>query len=168
MLSLLGYPTTRKQAFRLYGLKKSKHGYGGTTHQLIGRVVANAAEMDCWQWKYYHQFSFHSVARSILDHFGCTGLPTLISFGVVHKNGIWRCRHTTVVLGATDYSIDLLDPLAKPPRNGNTTNVSLHAHKPIIVVGNSYAIHVKSEVGVLHWSIKKHCHQGGCRFVHKR
>lgn len=152
LLSLLGYPTTRREALRLFGLKTSNDGYDGTTHQLIGSVIANAAEIDRWHWRYYRAFSFHSVVRSVLDHLSRTPFPTLISFGAVHKNGIWRCRHTTVVVDATDYSIELLDPLAKPPQKNNCANVSLRANKPIIVVGNSYTIHVQSEVGVFHWS----------------
>ena len=151
LLSLLGYPTTRKQALRLFGLKASNNGYDGTTHQLISTVISSAADVGHCRWKYCRQFSFYSVLRTLRYHFTHTPQPTLISFGVVHKNGIWRSRHTALVVGITNGAIELLDPLANPPRKNDTSNVSLRPHKPIFVIGNSYTIDVRSEVGVLHW-----------------
>lgn len=152
LFSLLGYPTTRSEALRLFGLRDTNPDYNGTTHHRMGNVVATRLEAPDWRWRYYRQFYFRSVVRSILTHFNNTRQPTLISFGAIHKNGLWRCRHTAVVVGATDESIDLLDPLGTPPTAGNPANVYLRVKRSIFVVGNSYTVQAEAEVGVLQWS----------------
>ena len=151
LFSLLGYPTTRREALRLFGLRNSNPGYTGTTHHRMGKVIAVRLGAPGWRWRYYRQFYFRSVVRSMFTHFTNTRRPTLISFGAIHKNGVWRCRHTAVVVGATDECIDLLDPLGAPPADRNAANVYLRLNRSIFVVGNSYSVQTKAEVGILHW-----------------
>lgn len=155
LLSLLGTTTTRNQALALFNLKRNNPDYLGASHNDIENVLAKTTEIENWRWKYYKQFYFASVSKSIRTQIKVNGQPTLLSFEAIHKNGIWRCTHVAVAVAAFNEAIALLDPLGSNPSVGNPVNVWLLASedkfKRIKVIGNSYSIDHKSEAAVLQW-----------------
>jgi hypothetical protein len=154
LLSLLGFTTTRHQALAMFSLKRSNPDYAGASRADIGDVFATIAQVDRWRWEYHRQFKFASVSRSLRAHLQINGYPTLLSFGAIHKNGVWRCTHVAVVIGATAERIELLDPLGGRPHINSKTNVWLCAAertKPVRVVGSSYSVDHESQAAVLRW-----------------
>jgi hypothetical protein len=155
LLSLLGFPTMRRAALALYGLGRGDPNYPGSSHTEMGEVFARAAGVGRWRWEYYRRFDFAAVARSLRAQMRGGGRPTLLSFGAVHRNGRWRCRHVAVVVGATDKLIELLDPLGAVPCEGARANVWLLAAEhpaKIGVLGNSYSVSRGRVATVLRWA----------------
>lgn len=117
---------------------------------MIGTVFANTIRVHSWSWNYRRRFVFRSVLDLLSNHFLQAHSPTLISFGAIHQNGIWRCRHTAVVIGFDQNRMAMLDPLGRPPDKA-TANVWMVSGTPIVVAGARYTVDPESEVGILHW-----------------
>jgi hypothetical protein len=168
LLSLLGVRTTRDGALRLFGLGRINPNYHRTTHQNIGLVISRVLNPSRWRWRYYDRFAFDSVSKALARQLKRTNCPTLISFGAIHKNNIWRCKHIAVVVGATSEVIELVDPLGQAPRWFAKANVwfSKETATKIKIIGNPYSINYRSEVAILHWfpSKKRFMDQSQKRF----
>ena len=158
LLSLLGFRITRHEALALFNLKRNNPEYPGASYCDIGNVFESVAKAKFWHWEYHRRFNFASVSRSLRTHLLNNSSPTLLSFGAIHKNGEWSCRHMAVVIAVTDKLIELLDPLGNKPLAYAEANVWLRGadgSPPIHVSGCSYAINPKSETAVLHWAAKE-------------
>jgi len=156
LLSLLGITTTRSRALALFGLDRCNPDYAGADHFDMGKVFAGATQIARWRWEHHREFDFDSISKSLLAHFRRTGCPTLLSFGIIHKNGEWRCGHVAVASGATGKLIELIDPLASKPRTYSGSNVWLQrAGKPhtVNVIGNSYCVDSDAEAAILRWRV---------------
>jgi hypothetical protein len=152
LLSLLGRPTTRRLALTLFKLRRSNPDYEGASHQCMGEVFAREACVRRWRWDCHGRFDFDAVSRSLRAQLRGVG-PTLLTFGAVHGNGVWRCAHAAVVTGAADGLIELLDPLGPPPRPRARANVWLRAEgRGVLVIGNSYGLDRRRAAAVLRWS----------------
>lgn len=156
LLSLLGLTTTRDRAFALFNLKRRNPDYPGASHSEIGKVFASAANVKSWRWEYHERFDFAAISQSLRAHLRISGGPTLLSFGAIHKNGVWRCTHLAVVVAATSELIGLLDPLGSKPRMPARANVWLRmagGPRSVRVIGNSYSVSHESEAEVLRWTV---------------
>ncbi|HWW77205.1 MAG TPA: hypothetical protein VNZ44_17510, partial [Pyrinomonadaceae bacterium] len=152
LLSLLGLATSRRQALALFNLGRSNPHYPGSTHPEMACAFAGAAGATRWRWQFYVRFDFAAVARSLRAHFRATGRPTLLSFGAVHRNGVWRCTHVAVAVAAGTELIALLDPLGFEPPAGGANVWLRRTGGAVRVAGSSYSLHLKSEAAVLRWA----------------
>lgn len=156
LLSLMGRKTERRGSLVLFNLQRNNPAYAGATHDELGSVLAAAANLKHWRWEYERRFRFAAISNSLRSQMGTANKPTLVSFGAIHKNGEWKCTHVAVVVGATLESIELLDPLGRPPSKGERANVWLLRPPPgsslVDVVGNSYRVDLKSVAAVLRWA----------------
>ena len=153
LLSQLGFPTTRRQALKLFNLKRCNPNYPGARLATIGKVFTSMVEVKNWRWEYYRCFDFTSVSKSMRNHVRTNRTPTLLSFGAVHKNGSWKCMHVAVAIGASENRIELLDPLGTT-RFNNSANVWLvnNSGHSISVIGSSYGINSESEAAIFKWT----------------
>ena len=155
LLSLIGFTINRHEALRLFGLKRRNPEYQGASHGNIGKVFADAAKIKCWHWEYYRRFDFAQISKSVNSHLQISSRPTLLSFGAIHQNGIWKCAHVAVVISASDKVIELLDPLGDLPRMYANANVWLCADdslRRVRVIGSSYSISHHSKAAVFRWA----------------
>jgi hypothetical protein len=153
LLSLLGIPTTRVQALRLFHLRRSNSNYVGASHSEIGNAFAKLARVRRWYWECQRRFDFHAVSKSLRTQLSRNNQPTLLSFGAIHSNGEWRCFHVVVAIGVTDEFIEVLDPLGGWPlgTNGNACFASSNSRKTVRVIGSPYSINPATGAAVLHW-----------------
>jgi hypothetical protein len=155
LLSILGLQITRGDALTLFNISRSNASYKGATLDEISTVVAGIAALRRVQWQEEHAFRFSRIAK-FLNRFA---RPTLLSFGIVHKNNVWRCRHVAVVIKASSHSIELLDPLGAPPRGTSVTNVQLVSRMPdfnrVRVIGASYSVNHEAATDILKWNQKR-------------
>jgi len=153
LLSLVGIPTTRADALRLFGLSRFNPSYVGASHTDIGAAFAGESRIRSWHWDYHQRFNFASVSKCLRSQLDRNNHPTLLSFGAIHKNGDWRCLHVVVAIRVTAESIEVLDPLGLPPA-GPTGNVWFERGDwptPVRVLGNSYSVDPASITSVLRW-----------------
>jgi hypothetical protein len=154
LLSQLGVSITRDSVFRLFEIQRGNRNYEGTSDEQIGSVIARVMNVHRWRWQYFDSFVFPRVSQSIIRHLRRNHCPTLISFGALHKNAVWRCKHIAMVVDASDKVIELIDPLGSVPQGNYTANVWLlrgESPRHVTVIGNSYTVRPRSEVGILHW-----------------
>ena len=155
LLSLVGVPTSRARVIDLFNLKRCNPDFEGATHEAIGSVFAQAADAASWRWQRERQFEFRRIHHLLKAQLQC-GAPTLLSFGAIHSNGVWRCVHAVVVVGLSCNSIEVLDPLGFAPCPGKEGNASLlQPADPagrVQVVGNSYRVEREQQASVLEWS----------------
>ncbi|HEY6229881.1 MAG TPA: hypothetical protein VIW64_01345 [Pyrinomonadaceae bacterium] len=157
----MGVTTKRADALRLFNLKSSNPDYPGATFPEIARAFVSAAPVIC-RWKRYQRFRFASISKLLRAQFRITGCATLLAFAATHKNGIWRCIHVVVAVDATDYLIDIIDPLGKEPpalARGNVRLQLVEGPGGICVVGNSYSVNLGAEAFVLQWKSKNNSAQ---------
>lgn len=150
----MGFATSRKQALELFNLRRTNPECGGVSHLDIGKAFESVSGIQSWRWDWHRGFDFGAIARSIVDHTRKSKLPTLLSFGAIHRNGKWKCVHMAVALAADARSIKLLDPLGHPPRDQSNANVwlrPLNGDGVVQVVGNTYRINHKNEAAVFRW-----------------
>jgi hypothetical protein len=154
LLSLLGTTISRSQALALFNLNRTNPDYEGASHNDIGAAFSSRAKVKRWHWEYYKKFDFALLKRSLCTQLRAGIKPTLLSFGAVHRNGVWRCTHVTVVICISDKGIEMLDPLGTRPSNGTKINVLLTQDKTgsIHIIGSSYTVDYKSEAAVFRWS----------------
>lgn len=155
LLSLLGHRTDRSAVLSLFNLNRNNPNYRGATDDEIGEVFARVANPETWHWEYQRQFDFSSISQSLCEQLESNGLPTLLSFGAVHKNGLWKSRHITVAISATVEMITLLDPLGRKPPKGRKSNVAFrleNPHQRVRVIGSSYCVNSKSRAAIFHWT----------------
>jgi hypothetical protein len=159
LLSMLGMPITRPRLLRLFDLTRTNPRYLGASHADIGIVFAREVHLERWRWVCWPAFDFDAISESLRWQLRRTGCPTLLSFGIIHKNRRWRARHVAVVRAAADRVIELLDPLGRKPHINCSANVLLRLSpdsQNIRVIGNSYYLDTRQRVGVLCWSKKHH------------
>jgi hypothetical protein len=156
LLSLIGVPTDRAQALALFNLARSNRGFSGARLDEIGQAVECGARLGEWRWQIMDRLTFGAVCRSIRSQLSSNRRePTLLSFGIIHKNGIWRCTHVAVVTGLRNKTIELLDPLGSKPSGQENRNVLLvqdqTASGGIRVFGATYRVDCEAEVAILRW-----------------
>jgi hypothetical protein len=158
LLSLLGRPTTRSRALALFKLHQNNPDYTGAAHSDMKRVVAAETPAGSWRWNSYRGFNLVSISRSLRTDFRKTLLPALLSFGIIHKNGKFRCGHVVVATRTSGNVIEVLDPLASAPKSLGRANVWLQkadASSRVRVIGNSYKVDHESDAAILRWSPEK-------------
>jgi hypothetical protein len=148
-LSLLGVPTDRRRALRLFGLATSNRDYAGTPLDQIGRFLKRQGFATRARWHRLPIFDVERARRVLSRWLSETRRPTLVAFGAVHRRTQLRCRHIAVVTGVTRDAILLLDPLGRPP-SGAAYNVRIGPSGR--AAGSFYAIVRRLGLDLLDWT----------------
>jgi hypothetical protein len=121
-LSLAGYPTSKKEALKLFN---AKSGWQGASHSDISRAVCHAA--GCSELEWCH---FSSDQGELLQWLGrqcCSNSNSVLlvtAYCRLRAQNI-TCGHVFVLVGADERGLLALDPLSRRPRNDTHYNVIL-------------------------------------------
>lgn len=152
LLSMLGFPMNRLKALALFNLRQSNPTYEGASHEEIARAFTDVVAPKYCAWREDSLFEFHGVLKRLRS----LARPTLLSFGIVHKNNLWRCQHVAVVVRTNSRAIELLDPLGPRPLLRAMSNVQLvYTNENLSrtqVLGGSYRVNHKKSAVILYWS----------------
>lgn len=148
LMSLLGRPTDRAQAKKLFLVHRNPAAYPGASLDDIRQILIGTGTFSLVSWLHFDSMSTELISKRLRARIGIA-LPTVISFGIVHPTLKIRSRHTAVLLSASNESIELLDPLARPPDGKSAGNVAVEASGH--VVGSSYLIDRRAAVAMLDW-----------------
>lgn len=153
-LSLLGTPVSRVDARRLFRLKKRNVDYQGASPSEVVRALRDAGAIANARWQYFRRFSLSSIHRSLAETSTWTQFPSILFFGVIHRQRGLRARHFAVITAADRFGLRLLDPLGQYPPRGEH-NVSLIARDPncseLESIGCNYLVDTRVEAAILLW-----------------
>lgn len=155
-LSKLGYRTSREEALRLFDLPRRDRACGGVELGEIAAVLKRAGNLASVRWRFSKQFEFRNIVRTVQHQSTSTGHPTLLWFGIVHRNLMTQAHHVAVVIHAERETLKLLDPLGLPPRPKSPFNVVITSTPGLSgflpALGSFYYINPRMAAGVLCWS----------------
>jgi hypothetical protein len=156
-LSLLGKEVNRIEACSLFHLSETNDEYDGATPLEVVRALRQAGALANARWQFFRRFDLTSIQKSLASKSNWRRFPSILFFGIIHRQRGLRARHFAVITDAGCFGLRLLDPLGRDPANGGH-NVSLVAsgagHKELRSVGCNYLVDTRIEAAVLYWRAK--------------
>lgn len=147
-----GLSTSRRQAFRLFGVKPIADSFPGLTHSQITHVLRRTSLFSDVRWDTHRDTEYSSFLRRVDDSLRVSCGPIILTYYVTHNSLPLRCQHATLALQVKSSSIFLLDPLgparADKPWNAITSPSPKRPHRHP-VHSTPYSIDLRHSVRIL-------------------
>ncbi len=157
----VGIDIDRDRSLRLFKINAKNTPFEGLTRKQISAALRSTMLADRAIWRTHSNPTIGSIKKAVNKGLQHVGLPTLIVFGAKHRRTDQRCIHCAIAVGCDSTGIRVLDPMGRPPKAGQDSNV--HFSVPLVasdvchVEGCYYKIDSGSPFSVLIWD-RHICH----------
>lgn len=121
-LSLLGCPTSRKQALRMFGARRGMTWPGASQADIL-TVIRQRLPGFSARWR--RSAGSSSGLLRAFERAAGRGLPALVAAQCRHRSSGVECGHAFLLTGSSGGRLLLLDPLCRPPAEGEQHNANL-------------------------------------------